>query len=115
MVQNREEFSLREFQREVAEWSTKNFGDGPYWHKMLGVVEEVGELAHAFLKLEQGIRGSEGKHIEDAQDAIGDIFVYMADLCSRRGWDMTDLVQTTWLRVSKRDWKKHPTSGGESV
>lgn len=103
--------SLSLIQKEVGEWSTKNFGDGPAWHKLLGVAEEVGELCHAYLKREQGIRGSTAKHREEIIDAVGDILIYLLDFCFREGLDAESILQDTWARVSKRDWKVCPETG----
>ena len=47
--------SLRLLQKEVGEWSRENFPDNQQYHPLLGVSEEVGELCHAHLKMEQGI------------------------------------------------------------
>jgi NTP pyrophosphatase (non-canonical NTP hydrolase) len=80
----------------------------------MGVVEEVGELSHALLKQEQGIRGAHDEHERLAQDAVGDTIVYLADLCTRRGWDLSAIVEATWAEVSRRDWKANPATG-ESV
>jgi len=38
----------------------------------MGLVEEVGELAHAHLKNEQGIRGTPEEHVQAKVDAIGE-------------------------------------------
>lgn len=100
-------------QREVSEWSKKNFGENPPLWKFLGIVEEVGELAHAELKMLQGIRTDED-HEAKGKDAVGDLLVYTADFCARRGWDMQEIVEKTWRnRVQKRDWKKDPVKGGD--
>lgn len=130
--------NLTTFQRQVKQWRTVNFGDGPAVHPLLGVVEELGELvdaflllpspwrgassvlrlagavgrlAHATLKTEQGIRGSAQKHELAAKDAVGDLLVYLADLCGRRGWDMEKILDDTWAQVSRRDWRKNPAEG----
>lgn len=63
---------------EVGEWSTKNFGQEPALNKVFGLIEETGELAHAHLKMKQNIRSAK---VEDKQDAIGDIIIYLADYC----------------------------------
>lgn len=99
-------------QREVDEWSKKNFGENPPLWKFLGVVEEVGELAHAELKMLQGIRTDED-HEAKGKDAVGDILVYLVDYCSRRGWSMQDIIEQVWGRVKQRDWKKDPVKGGD--
>ena len=98
-------------QRTVGDWATKNFGAGrPSYWPLLGVVEEVGELCHAHLKGEQGVRTNED-HLANAKDAVGDILIYMMDYCECMGFDMEEIFNETWAEVSKRDWKKNPETG----
>ena len=107
-------FDLRKFQDEVHEWATRNFGENrDYKHPAMGVVEEVGELFHAFLKQEQGIRGTFEEHEAEALDAVGDIAVYLADLCALRGWNLAEICRKTWNHVKTRDWKKNARDGRE--
>jgi hypothetical protein len=75
-------FSWSEFQTGVGTWARHNFGAGPKHHPVLGVIEEVGELGDATAA------GDKAEVI----DAIGDIVVYMADLCFRWGWSLEELV-----------------------
>ena len=105
-------FDLPAIEAEVREWADRNFGDVPTWQPLLGAVEELGELAHSHLKEAQGIRGTTEKHVADAQDAIGDIVVYLIDYCGRRGWSLSDLLSATWSEVRQRDWKANPADGG---
>jgi NTP pyrophosphatase (non-canonical NTP hydrolase) len=77
----------------------------------MGLVEEVGELSHALLKQKQGIRGSADDHEAAAKDAVGDIVIFLANLCSARGWDMDQIVIDTLAEVVGRDWKRYPDSG----
>ncbi len=107
-------FTFHQLQVEVREWSTRNFGVNPALWKFLGIVEEVGELAHAELKMLQGIRTNED-HEAKGKDAVGDMLVYLADFCSRRGWDLQEIIEQVWHRVSQRDWKKDPVRGGEGT
>jgi NTP pyrophosphatase (non-canonical NTP hydrolase) len=100
-------------QDEVGKWAERNFGGGPSTHPLLGIVEEVGELSHAHLKEEQGIRGTKEEHEEEARDALGDIMIYMLDYAYRRGWDLGDILTETWDNVRKRDWIADAQSGGE--
>lgn len=92
-------------------WQVKNFGEQPASRMLMGVVEEVGELAHAQLKMEQGIRGSAAEHEATGKDAVGDILVYLANYCSMKGWSMQEAIEETWAAVSKRDWKLFPKNG----
>lgn len=103
--------NLTQLQNEQAAWAKRNFGVVTVDSQLLGVMEEVGELAHAVLKAEQGIRGSREQHMEDAADAIGDITIYLAGVASCLGIDMEQAVTATWANVSQRDWRKHPATG----
>jgi NTP pyrophosphatase (non-canonical NTP hydrolase) len=68
------------------EWVARNFppyeGQIPGNDSILGVMEELGELAHAHLKAKQGIRGTQAEHDAAAKDAIGDITVYLLGVMS---------------------------------
>lgn len=105
--------TLDSLQSQVHEWLKKQpfFRDQPLHQPLLGIGEEAGELMHAHLKMEQGIRGSAEKHIADARDAIGDLLVYTAGYCIARDWDMGECVQGALDVVLKRDWSKNPTDG----
>lgn len=102
---------LRKIQDEQRPWLKHNFGNRrPPWMPLLGVMEEVGELAHSYLKQAQGIRTGED-HVEGAKDAVADIVIFLADFCSAVGFDMESIVQDTWDRVKTRDWKADPVNG----
>lgn len=121
---------------EVGEWAEENFGNqldildsiterhrtGEYIEGAdigalfctLGVNEEAGELAHSVLKRAQGIREDEDGVGEAAEkDAVGDIVVYLADFCHRRGYDLEDCVREAWHgEVSEREWDTRTRQGG---
>jgi len=101
---------IRKIQKEQVEWVKRNFGDRPSWWPLLGAVEELGELAHAFLKREQGIRISE-PHTENIKDAVADTVIYLADFCQAEGIDMQQVIEDTWAKTKQRDWKKFPING----
>lgn len=82
------ETDLNELKRDVGEWSDENFGkEQPYTFPLLGVAEEYGELITSVLKQLQGIDDADkykdrvGREAE--MDAVGDIMVYLADVCAR--------------------------------
>jgi NTP pyrophosphatase (non-canonical NTP hydrolase) len=106
---------LRELQSEARTWRNLNFPakHSTAIHQTLGVAEEVGELCHAVLKMEQGIRGDQEKHMLDAEDAIGDIIIYLTGVCDNLSLRLEDCVDQAWSRVSKRDWVEDPEKGGE--
>ncbi len=76
----------------------------------VGMVEEIGELAHALLKKRQGIRTNQD-HDANARDAYGDLRIYGYDLCNRMDWVDGQVVEETWDGVMKRDWTKNPETG----
>lgn len=98
-------------QTEVAEWANRNFPMAMPHHPLLGAQEEVGELSHAHLKQEQGIRGTFVEHQLAKIDAVADIVIYLADYCQRNGIDMNKSIETTWAKVKLRDWQKNKHNG----
>jgi len=80
-------------------------------------MEELGELSHAHLKMEQGIRGEFATHQLGKQDAVGDIIIYLADYCDQNGLDLQKCVEYAWGQVKNRDWVKNSLdgAGGELV
>jgi len=104
--------SVDQFQSEQDEWRLRNFpGTKDSALILLGVMEELGELAHAHLKTAQGIRGTKEEHEIAARDSIGDMLVYMADYCNRQGWRLQEILEETWDEVKRRDWTANSTDG----
>lgn len=71
--------------KERDEWIAHNFPNPQIpnpQESILGVIEEVGELAHAHLKGLQNIRGTQEEHDANAKDAIGDATVYLLGVLS---------------------------------
>ena len=104
--------NLQQLQLEVAQWSFEQFGGkhGSGYRPLLGAVEELGELAHAHLKQEQGIRTNED-HQANKIDAVADTIIYLADYCSQQGIDLGQAVRVTWSEVRQRDWKADKEKG----
>ncbi len=66
-------------------WSQRNFGSLPASHGQVGALEELGELCHAHLKAEQGIRGARSMHHAAKIDAVGDLCIYVLEFVNRAG------------------------------
>ena len=94
---------FKTLQEETAAWAAKNFPDAKPYQPLLGALEELGELAHSHLKMEQGIRMDE-PHLDNKIDAVGDIIIYLAHYCELNAIDLDVAVTTTWSKVQKRDW-----------
>jgi NTP pyrophosphatase (non-canonical NTP hydrolase) len=71
-------------------WVAHNFpttdgaGNIPMQETCEGLIEEIGELAHANLKAKQNIRGTQAEHEAAAKDAIGDMTVYLWGITARQ-------------------------------
>jgi NTP pyrophosphatase (non-canonical NTP hydrolase) len=104
-------FDLQAFQAKHKLWLEHNFPNQTPHQALLGVVEEVGELAHAHLKAEQGIRGERMEHRKDALDAIGDIIIYLASYCNTNDYDLETALMLAWAEVEQRDWIAYPATG----
>lgn len=103
--------TFTQLQLEVGEWSRRNFPNNQPHHPLLGAVEELGELSHAHLKMEQGIRGTYAEHQCAKLDAVGDIVVFLADYCERNEISLEHAVEVTWGGVKQRDWQKNKQDG----
>ena len=100
--------NLRELQEWQREWSLRNFGEQPAHRGVLGVAEEVGELCHAVLKSEQGIRN---QTTDEIADAIGDIVIYLAQVATSHKLDLSLCVKNAKWVCEQRDWRKNPETG----
>ena len=84
----------KRLQSEQRAWSDFNFDPHTFLWPLWGTIEELGELVHARLKQEQGIRGTPEEHLANQKDAIGDSLVFLSDVCSQKGWDLAELSKT---------------------
>lgn len=104
--------TFRQLQIEHKEWLAHNFPDAPSHEFFFGMVEELGELAHADLKYRQEIRGYDRQHFEEeAKDSVGDLIIFLSGYCSRNGFDLQEVIEDTWRQVKARDWKADPQGG----
>lgn len=96
---------LREAQQELFEWQEAEFPDSTPELMLIGVQEEIGELGHAYLKQEQGIRKDSDKVSEEAMmDAVGDTIVFLMQFCSRTDLDIGDCLEMATDEVLDRHW-----------
>lgn len=55
-----------------------------------------------------------GDNVLAQEDAV-QLLLNLAIYCQRCGWSLQELVETTWLRVSQRDWTKNKKDGGDTI
>jgi NTP pyrophosphatase (non-canonical NTP hydrolase) len=102
---------LREIQVASGKWRDRNFPDHTGEQAFMGMVEELGEIAHHRLKREQGIRGDRVDHEAEIRDGCADLIIFMMGLANNEGFDILDAVNEAWATVSQRDWIKFPGNG----
>jgi len=104
--------NLNDLQQKFYIWLEHNFPNTTKDAQLIGVMEELGELSHAHLKLKQGIRGATvEKNLSEIKDSIGDIVIYLINYCNVSGLNFEECVQKASDEVLKRDWIKYPENG----
>lgn len=101
---------LHDIQQDQRRWQEHNFPGRESWVPLLGVVEELGEIAHAYIKKHQGIRIQED-HTAKLKDGAADLVIFLCDFASSMGFDLEEEVRRTWAVVKQRDWKANPVTG----
>ena len=103
---------LSQLQSERRAWVERNFpGTSGLNESILGMTEELGELAHAVLKRHQGIRGSAEEHSAAIEDAVCDLIIFACGVADAEGFDLGQAVHDTWQQVKNRDWVNQPLDG----
>lgn len=79
-------------------------------YALLGLMEELGELSHSYIKMWRGIRKANREGLEDA---VGDIVIFLTSFCNTHGIDidLQDAVERAWAVVKQRDWVEFPGNG----
>lgn len=95
--------NLQVIQSELREWHDKNFPYSTAEDMLIGIMEEVGELAHTNLKRRQLGLVEQG---DKEQDAIGDIVIFLMSYCNKRELDIASIIARTWNVVRQRDYGK---------
>jgi NTP pyrophosphatase (non-canonical NTP hydrolase) len=77
---------------------------------ILQIMKNLGKVAHAHLKLKQGIRVTED-HIGNCKKYCAMVLESVQYFCLNEEFELDSLVNTTWDSVKQRDWKKFPKNG----
>lgn len=104
--------NLDDLQKQVATWAKQNFPDDNRETVVLGLAEEVGEMARAALKRYQGIRGTAQEWEAELRKEIGDVFIKLVHVAAIWDIDLEDAVLDRWYDVRKRDFVTDPKGHG---
>lgn len=109
MVERTRIVDLIVLQEELKEWLDHNFPNATADQQFKGIVEELGELAHADLKTEQNIRGYDAiKWDHEVKDAVGDIVIYLINWCNTKDISFFECLNLALMTIKNRDWIKNP-------
>ncbi len=116
-------------QASIAAWCNRAFGAVPVELHALGVAEELGELAEAFLSLpwavgrlahavvkhRQGTRGlgDPAKFRERAADALGDLMIFAAQAATLLRLDLWTIFEDTAMAVMTRTGDSLPAGASK--
>lgn len=93
--------NYRELQEQQRAWLNTNFPNQPRELPLLGVIEEVGEIARCVLKkAQEEMHGPEPRYKDrdwDAElaDAIGDTLIYISSACCTMGHELEAVINDT--------------------
>lgn len=108
---------IEEYQKRLKDWQILHFGSSPPEWLTVGMMEELGEMAHTLLKYQQGIREHREKDVEKFKkqlaDDFGDVVVYGMQVLTHFGINAEDAMRDTFEHVLKRDWTAHRLEGGD--
>jgi hypothetical protein len=106
---------LIELTPQVGAWSARNFPKGTVYDTFEGMMEELGELAHARLKGRQGIRGTPEEHHEAEVDACCDMAIYLIDMLYRSAVSLDGFAQELEESFAAREIAMSIVEGVDSV
>lgn len=99
---------LKKLQDEFEYWEQENFGEQPPEWRLMGAVEELGELHHSELKQMQGIRlEDDDVGPEATRDAVGDTVIYLINFCNVKGIDFSECLKDASEEVLDREWESN--------
>jgi NTP pyrophosphatase (non-canonical NTP hydrolase) len=99
---------MERWQRPLAEWQERELPcedkDKQILRVTVGAAEEMGEVSRCVLKRSQQIRATEHVWTSKAEEEIGDVCVYLMQLCTLLGLDFERCIERAAQKVLARRW-----------
>lgn len=99
---------MERWQKPLAAWQERELPcedkDKQTLRVMVGAAEELGEVARCVLKRSQEIRATEHVWTSRAEEEIGDVCVFLMQLCALLGLDFEACIERAAQKVLGRDW-----------
>ena len=84
----REELTLRQLREKLAQWNADQQDKTTSLFELLTI---------AIHQVARKSRSADPKQ-EETMEAIGNTIIALADYCTKKGWDLQDIVKTAWTR-----------------
>lgn len=101
---------MERWQQPLARWQEQQLPcedkDKQALRVALGACEEMGEVSRCVLKRSQEIRATEHVWRMRAEEEIGDVIVYLMQLCTLLDLDIEACIERAASKVLARQWKK---------
>jgi len=83
---------------------------------LIGAMEEIGEISRALLKHRQRIMGyTRGKYLAEISDGVGDVIIYLSQLCQETGLSIESSLMEAAYRVLNRTYAERLAEKGLKV
>ena len=102
--------TLDEIGQRVQAWRLKNFGEQSRYRNLAQITEEVGEVARAVGKAEEGIRPETRGSLDQE---LGDVLLATLGMIAAEGFDPEEIVNARLTRMEALDFTQDP-EGGEA-
>lgn len=99
---------LEQLQERLDIWNRRNFDTPPDTFQITKLTEEVGEAAHAVVRLYHQAQGKKVNPKSEAKlkDALGDIMVVLMHLANNHGWSLEEIFRETADEILARDYTR---------
>lgn len=99
---------IEDIGRRVGEWRLQNFGEQSRMRNLAQITEEVGEVARAAGKEEEGIRPETRGNIADE---LGDVILATCGMAYAEGIDLSAVIARRLERMEGLDFTDDPEGG----
>ena len=100
--------SLDDLQARIDVWHRANFGELSDIFVITKLTEEVGEAAHAAVRMYHGLQGKsvDPESVMHLRDALGDIVFVLMNLANNHGWSLDNIIHEVADEGLARDYTK---------
>lgn len=92
------------WQDRVGAWVDTTFPGDDLTRRGLMLGEETGEVQRCIVKAAQDVRGGSAKWMAELPGEVADVFICLAAIAHRAGFDLDDAIAARWADLSGREY-----------